>query len=195
MIITGAMKHVIHKYSNRRLYDVTVKKVITLSELRKLVEEGEEVVVLDKKTGEDITDVTLAKAVLKDSQGNRFSSFTVLIKEVFTGKAGFRDFLRTSFSMGWGMFTFFSYKTRQFLSKLVASGELSRSEGEKILKAIESGKEEDPDLKELIEKVLKEAFDELGIPSKGEIRELRREIEELRKQLEELKGELRGVEN
>ena len=46
---------VIKKYSNRRLYDATESRHVTLEDLRKLIVGGEKIKVVDDKSGEDLT--------------------------------------------------------------------------------------------------------------------------------------------
>jgi polyhydroxyalkanoate synthesis repressor PhaR len=55
----------IRRYDNRKLYDVAERRYVTLDELRGLVAEGEEVTVLDQKTGDDLTSLTLAQILLE----------------------------------------------------------------------------------------------------------------------------------
>jgi polyhydroxyalkanoate synthesis repressor PhaR len=54
---------VIKKYPNRRLYDTVESRYITLSDIRKLVLEKVEFVVVDKKTQEDITRSILLQVI------------------------------------------------------------------------------------------------------------------------------------
>ena len=58
---------VIRKYPNRRLYDVTRSKHLTLDELVELIKQGREVQVIDSKTREDITPAVLAQVVLEQN--------------------------------------------------------------------------------------------------------------------------------
>lgn len=53
------------KHANRRLYDASQGRSITLLELSDLVARGERVSVEHKGTGEDITAVTLLQSVLE----------------------------------------------------------------------------------------------------------------------------------
>ncbi len=55
----------IKKYPNRRFYDVTRSMHVTLSDLYDLVRTGNEIVVTDKSTGHDITNVVLAQIILE----------------------------------------------------------------------------------------------------------------------------------
>jgi polyhydroxyalkanoate synthesis repressor PhaR len=54
---------VIKKYPNRRLYDTVESRYITLADVRKLVVERVEFVVVDKKTQEDITRSILLQVI------------------------------------------------------------------------------------------------------------------------------------
>ena len=53
----------IKRYSNRKLYDMTESRYVTLDEVAHFVQEGDEVQIIDNKTKEDITSVTLAQIV------------------------------------------------------------------------------------------------------------------------------------
>ncbi|MFH1866134.1 MAG: polyhydroxyalkanoate synthesis regulator DNA-binding domain-containing protein [Candidatus Eisenbacteria bacterium] len=52
------------KHANRRLYDASERRAITLLEVSELVIGGERISVVEKVTGEDITVVTLLQSVL-----------------------------------------------------------------------------------------------------------------------------------
>ena len=58
----------IKKYPNRRLYDTELSKYITLSHIRDLVLEKEQFVVIDKKSGEDITRSILMQVISEQEQ-------------------------------------------------------------------------------------------------------------------------------
>ena len=66
-----AMSHprVIKKYPNRRLYDTTVSRYITLADIKDLVLGETEFVVIDKKSGTDITRCILLQ-VISDQEQN-----------------------------------------------------------------------------------------------------------------------------
>jgi polyhydroxyalkanoate synthesis repressor PhaR len=62
---TAAGERVIKRYENRKLYDPQARRHVTLEGLAGLVARGEDVRVVDQKTGEDLTTVTLAQVVLE----------------------------------------------------------------------------------------------------------------------------------
>ena len=59
---------VIRKYPNRRLYDTSAGKYVNLDEIGALIRAGEEVQVVDAKTGEDVTRVVLTQIIVEDAK-------------------------------------------------------------------------------------------------------------------------------
>ena len=57
---------VIQKYANRRLYNKATSSYITLEDLAKMVREGQDFVVYDAKTGEDITRKVLTQIIFEE---------------------------------------------------------------------------------------------------------------------------------
>ena len=53
----------IKKYANRRLYDMTASRYITLSELSRMVRESSNVRIEDAKTGQDLTRLTFIQII------------------------------------------------------------------------------------------------------------------------------------
>ncbi len=56
---------VIKKYANRRLYNTDTSSYVTLDDLCRMIKEGEEVVVYDAKTGDDITRSVLTQIIVE----------------------------------------------------------------------------------------------------------------------------------
>ncbi len=65
------MPRTIKKYANRRLYDTHASKHVTLDGIRQLVVDGEELVVIDDTTGQDITRAILLQVIAEQEQGGR----------------------------------------------------------------------------------------------------------------------------
>jgi len=59
---------VIKKYSNRRLYDSAGSRYVNLDDIAALVREGKDVKVVDAKTGQDLTRVTLTQVITEDAK-------------------------------------------------------------------------------------------------------------------------------
>lgn len=59
---------VIKKYGNRRLYDTSGSRYVNLDEIAALIRKGVQVQVVDAKTGEDLTRVTLTQIITEDAK-------------------------------------------------------------------------------------------------------------------------------
>ena len=59
----------IKKYPNRRLYDTFESRYITLGDIRRLVLERIDFVVIDKRTGTDITRTILLQVIAEQEHG------------------------------------------------------------------------------------------------------------------------------
>jgi polyhydroxyalkanoate synthesis repressor PhaR len=63
-----ANERVIKKYANRRLYDATGSRHVTLDDIRKLIAGGERVKVIDDKSGADLTRAVLLQVIAEQEQ-------------------------------------------------------------------------------------------------------------------------------
>ena len=97
-------KRVIKKYPNRRLYDTTESKYVTLSDVRNLVLDGIPFCVIDKKLGDDITRSILLQIIIEqEEEGEPLFSSDMLEKMIgfygnsLQGAAG--DFLNQSLQL------------------------------------------------------------------------------------------------
>lgn len=64
----GSQPVIIKKYANRRLYDTETSSYITLELLSQMTREGRDFVVVDAKTGEDITHSVLTQIIMEEEQ-------------------------------------------------------------------------------------------------------------------------------
>jgi polyhydroxyalkanoate synthesis repressor PhaR len=61
-------ERIIKKYANRRLYDPTLSRHVTLEDVRGLIVQGEKIRVVEDKTGEDITRLILLHVIAEQEQ-------------------------------------------------------------------------------------------------------------------------------
>src|SRR2546430_9869397 len=67
-VTTAPERHLIKKYANRKLYDTRASRYITLDEIAQLVRDGDEIKVVDRDNGSDLTQVTLSQIVLSEEK-------------------------------------------------------------------------------------------------------------------------------
>ncbi|GIW43048.1 MAG: hypothetical protein KatS3mg077_0330 [Candidatus Binatia bacterium] len=65
------MARLIKRYGNRKLYDTTTSRYITLEGIAHLVRQGEDVRIVDNETGEDLTAVTFAQIIFEEQKKPR----------------------------------------------------------------------------------------------------------------------------
>ncbi len=62
------MPRLVKRYGNRKLYDTSESRYVTLDEIGRWVKAGEDVKILENDTGEDLTAVTFAQIILEEER-------------------------------------------------------------------------------------------------------------------------------
>ena len=85
---------VIRKYPNRRLYDTVESRYVTLADIRRLVVERVDFVVLDRKTQQDITRSILLQVIAEqEGAGEALMSRDFLSQVIRSYGSGLHDFV------------------------------------------------------------------------------------------------------
>lgn len=102
---TGAIE--ITRYPNRRLYDRSTGQYVTLQELEERIRNGQNIVVTDSKTGEDLTRSILTQMILEHHPERMelfpISFLHVLLRANDMALDWMRAYLRQSFAILEGM--------------------------------------------------------------------------------------------
>jgi polyhydroxyalkanoate synthesis repressor PhaR len=64
----GREPKVIKRYANRKLYDTVESRYVTLEEIAEMVKAGAEVRIVDNRTKDDLTSVTLAQIIFEEEK-------------------------------------------------------------------------------------------------------------------------------
>lgn len=83
----------IKKYSNRRLYDTDQSSYITLEELAEMIRAGHDVKVVDVKSGDDLTQATLAQIVVESRGAARMLPVPLLTQMIRMGDDALVEFM------------------------------------------------------------------------------------------------------
>jgi polyhydroxyalkanoate synthesis repressor PhaR len=65
---TAREPKIIKRYTNRKLYDTVESRYVTLDEIAEMVKAGTDVRILDNRTKEDLTSVTLAQIIFEEEK-------------------------------------------------------------------------------------------------------------------------------
>jgi polyhydroxyalkanoate synthesis repressor PhaR len=86
----------IKRYANRKLYDQSRSRYVTLEELEELIRQGREIRVVDAVSGEDLTSLTLAQIILENQRERRSSLPTSFLHQLIKHGESWQDFLQQS---------------------------------------------------------------------------------------------------
>jgi len=87
-------ERLIKKYANRRLYDASISKHVTLEDIRDLIVKGEKIRVVEDKTGEDITRLILLQVIAEQEQFGKPILTTQLLESIIRYYGGpMQDFM------------------------------------------------------------------------------------------------------
>jgi polyhydroxyalkanoate synthesis repressor PhaR len=78
----GDGQRVLKKYPNRRLYDTQTSSYITLADVKGMVMAGQSFVVLDAKTGEDLTRSILLQIILEEESAGVPTFSTQMLSQI-----------------------------------------------------------------------------------------------------------------
>jgi polyhydroxyalkanoate synthesis repressor PhaR len=175
---------VIKRYPNRKLYDTEAKRYITLNEIAALIRAGDEVVVTDHATDEDLTALVLTQIIFEQEKAQRgFLPKPVLTNLVRAGGDTLTT-LRRALSLPLDLWHHVDEEIDRRVQMLISKGELAREEGqklrEKLLSPMFAPAEQaaTPDLESLLTKH--------GVPTREELERLHAQIDALSAKLDSL---------
>jgi polyhydroxyalkanoate synthesis repressor PhaR len=180
--------HNIKRYVNRKLYDTTAKKYVTLNGISELIKAGKKISVIDNKSGDDLTSGIVSQILARDGQvkGNDLAS-RVLIQLLRKGPGTLVDYGKKYVSLWDRALTMADEEIDKLVDRLVKDKEISESEGSALKKDM-TGRADD--LKKWIGEKIDQRVDEIlnvmNLVSKDQVAGLTGEIKALTKKVEKL---------
>ncbi|MCB0220295.1 MAG: transcriptional regulator [Chrysiogenetes bacterium] len=127
---TTAEPRVIKRYPNRKLYDTQKSCYVTLDEIANMVKGGEDVTIIDNKTNQDITSVTLTQIIFEEEKKNKsILPLSALRKIIQSGQ----DFLQSTINEGAERVTHLRDETEKQIKRLMNRSELTADEYRNLL--------------------------------------------------------------
>jgi polyhydroxyalkanoate synthesis repressor PhaR len=84
---------IVKRYSNRRLYDTDESRYITMTELADKIRQGSDIRVVDARTGDDLTQVTLTQIIIESRGAGRLLPVPLLMQLIRLGDDALAEFL------------------------------------------------------------------------------------------------------
>ncbi len=125
--------HHIKKYANRKLYDSTDKKYISMNQISELLKQGEDIVIIDNETGKDLTVSIVSSLIARaNDRAEETVSSGMLIKLFRKGGTTVTDYTKKYTSLLQKSFTMAEDELDNLVKKLIKNKEISISEGSRI---------------------------------------------------------------
>jgi polyhydroxyalkanoate synthesis repressor PhaR len=98
--VSAAGTRLIKKYHNRKLYDTKSRRYITLERIGELVRDGEDIHVIDRQSGEDLTSITLSQILLDVERKKPGAVSEKMLQQLVKGPEALIGAVRQSITAG-----------------------------------------------------------------------------------------------
>lgn len=185
----------IKRYDNRKLYDTTTSKTLTLKDIATLIREGKEIKVVDA-SDKDITNKVLAQIFLQENLATKQFVLSKFVLEWLIQESDkLESFTKKVLLGGVGLATLTQEKAEQLVNELIKKGEIEEKDKSRtvsqVINKLEKGSKE---FKHIVEGFVQDVSTKEEVkPEKTEqeiIAEKEKEIAELKKQIKELTKEV-----
>ena len=184
---------IIKRYPNRKLYDTQAKQYIKLADIEELIRRGEEVQVIDYASGEDLTTLTLTQIILEQQKNQNSPLSSSFLTSLIRAGEHRLNVLQRNIQSSLNFWHQIDDEIKQRIQDLVRQGELTASEGEKLVdKFVKQG------LRLREERLARESWSQFTpqdleiylqnrqIPTHEDLQHLYEQLEELSVKLEEV---------
>lgn len=171
---------IIKRYTNRKLYDTVESRYVTLDEIAEMIKAGQEVKVLDNRSKEDLTSVTLAQIIFEEEKKTSKMSLRMLRDLIRHGGERAQAFVEERVEAARAVA---GEKVATLLTK-------SAQTGDKAKELVAASQEAVAQFQKRVDDRVRTAIEGFqNVPElKKEIQTLQERIVELEKRLQELQG-------
>jgi polyhydroxyalkanoate synthesis repressor PhaR len=181
----GREPKVIKRYTNRKLYDTVESRYVTLDEIGEMVKAGAEVKIVDNRTKEDLTTVTLAQIIFEEEKKTSRVSLEMLRDLIRHGGAMAQRVFEGTGAELRGRVEAVRSAAQQRVQSFIQSGQQT---SERARELVQTSQEAVSALQRKVDERVRAAME--GMSNLGEVRrsldEISRRIEALEKKLDEL---------
>ncbi len=182
---TGREPKVIKRYTNRKLYDTVESRYVTLDEIAQMVKAGAEVRIIDNRTKEDLTSVTLAQIIFEEEKKTSKMSLEMLRGLIRHGGEVAQRFVEGTQAELRGRVEAVRAAAEQRVQSLLKSGQQTSDRAKEL---VQSSQEAVAALQKKVDERVRAAVE--GMSSLSEVRrsldEIAKRIDALEKRLDEI---------
>ena len=180
--------HKIKKYTNRKMYDTHDKRYVTMAQLSELIKQGEEVMVIDNRTGDDITTAIISQLIGRDNQEkDKAVSSQLLMQLLRKGGGTLTDYAKKYMALWQGAFNMAEDEVSQLVNRLVKNKEISMAEAGRLKKEIMgyTGSLKGW-ISDRIDKRVGEGLQSMNLVTNDQIKALSKKVDTLSKKVQQL---------
>jgi polyhydroxyalkanoate synthesis repressor PhaR len=185
---------VIKRYTNRKLYDTVESRYVTLDEIAQMIKAGAEVKIVDNRTKEDLTSVTLAQIIFEEEKKRSQMPLGVLREIIRHGGEAVAGFYAEKAGSIAGKLGELRTKTENLREdieqRMRGVTGMFRKEGESgtnpMKEMMAAGDRALDELRGRVDTAVKTVVESLGGPAQAEIERLQKRIQDLEKRIAEL---------
>ena len=181
--------HRIKKYVNRKMYDTTDKKYVSMVQIARLIKSGEEVVIIDNKTGDDLTAAIVSRLIGQDKkEKGSVVSPRIMMQLLRKGGDTLTDYAKKYTSLWQNALTMAEDEVDKVVGSLVNNKELSRAEGSRLKQEITGYTDSLKSwIGERVDRRINEALAAMNLASRDQVAALTVKIDKLSKDVARLK--------
>ena len=177
---------IIKRYPNRKMYNTSEKKYVTLDGIAQLILQGEEIQILNHASGEDLTAVTLTQIIFEqEKKEGGFLPRSVLTGLIQSGGQTLGS-LRRTLASPLDLWLHVDIEIEKRLKHLVSTGELTDKEYQELHQKLLSTSHPEQEAPIPTEEELEHLLTSRGIPTGDDIQELNDRLDELVAKLDDL---------
>jgi polyhydroxyalkanoate synthesis repressor PhaR len=174
----------IKRYTNRKLYNTTIKRYITLDQIAEYLESGEEVQIVDHPTNQDITVSILTQIIFESSRKEGFPFPLSSLKDLFQKSSYWIRNSSEGISNRLSIAEWINYEIDRRITGLVNIGLIEPEEGDRLINLLCSYPktlENEANIEDRIQTIL--SF--LQVPTRRDIDQLTEQLNGLQLKLEQ----------
>ncbi|MBF0468699.1 MAG: hypothetical protein HQK61_07415 [Desulfamplus sp.] len=185
--------HLIKKYANRKLYDTTEKRYVTMKHISGMIKSGNDVTIIDNESGEDLTSSIVSSLMGRDSgETDESLSSSLLIQLFRKGSGALTDYAKKYFSIWQNAFTLAEDELDHMLKSLVKNNEISKIEGSRLKQEIMGFTSSLKSwISEMVDKRINEVLNVMNLATRDQFANLTQRISSLEKKIAELEAQNR----
>lgn len=180
--------HLIKKYANRKLYDMTDKKYLTMDKLAELIKGGAEVEIVDNETGRDITASILSQLLAREKDGpGETVPPGILAQMLRKGGDTLFGYGKKYVSLWQSAFVLSKDEIEKRINRLVREKELSEAEGKNLKDDILSATNQLKNwILQTIDRRVADALKRMNLATHEQIDALNEKLDRLAEKLQDL---------